>query len=653
MLVALRRFNGPWIMSLNVQMSKDEGRHDQFCRSLRAWLEEGKRPALKHFCLHGRGLTSRGEEHIAEGLLACPELVSLTLAGLEPWGGTAFATVLKPGCAPGLESLSMQWAHGIGGDRNAIEIVATYLKTYPRPAFRTLEFLDVTTTFGVTTLGDALASGACLGLTKFRFKTAGTVFDQGLKILAAGVATGGCPRLRYLELFATEGVLTSLLEGFRAFGLRHLERLCLTGPIGDEGAIRLAQALKASPRPCPSLHTLSLSQTGMADAGCTAVAELTKDRCLWRVRDMALAEKLIRVKGTKALVSALEAGGGADLMRLDFTSNHLGDDANEHAVPRPPAGIGAVLGRDAVLQEKMLLAPFLSTSELHSLSQSATWLMPFRHQLGHIRVKAHDKEMVLAKLPQQRRLEEIEVCGTGESLLKVLVALRRCDGSGWSLSLYVQMPKGEGRDQFSRSLRAWMEEERRPVVEHFCLYGRGMTSRGEEHIAEGLLACPELKSLTLAGLEPWGGTAFAKVLSPEYAPGLESLRMQWARGVGDVPNAIEIVASYLKAYPRPALRTLEFLDVTTTRGIPALGDALASGACLGLIKFRFRFNIEGIVFDQGLKILAAGVAMGGCPSPPVPRALRHRRSIGVSSRGIPCVRTAPPRAPVSDRADRR
>jgi hypothetical protein len=43
--------------------------------------------------------------------------------------------------------------------------------------------------------------------------------------------------------------------------------------------------------------------------------------------------------------------------------------ANEPAVPRPPAGIGAVLGRDSVLQEKMLLAPFLSTRELKNLSQ--------------------------------------------------------------------------------------------------------------------------------------------------------------------------------------------------------------------------------------------------------------------------------------------
>jgi hypothetical protein len=404
--------------------------------------------------------------------------------------------------------------------------------------------------------------------------------------------------------------LASLLEGFRAFGLRHLERLCLTGPIGDEGAIRLAQALKASPRPCPSLHTLSLSQTGMADAGCMAVAELTKDRCLWRVRDTALAEKLIRVKGTKALVNAFEAGGGADLMRLDLTSNSPDNGANEPAVPCPPAGVGAVLGRNLVLQKKMLLAPFLSTCELHRLSQSATWLLPYRYQLGHIRVKASDKESVLAKLPQQRRLNDIEMYGVGSSTLEMLVALRRFNGS-WSLSLNVQMPKDEGRDQFCRSLRAWMEEGKGPALKHFCLYGRGLTSRGEEHLAEGLLACPELKSLTLAGLEPWGGASFTKVLKPGCVPGLESLSMQWAYGVGKEPSAIEAVATHLQAYPRPALRTLELLDVTNTSGVAALGKALASGACLGLTKLRFMIN--GIVFDEGVTILAAGVAGGGCP----------------------------------------
>jgi hypothetical protein len=350
MLAALRGCEGSWTLGLNMRMPRNmiEGDRTEFCRRLRVWLEQGQRPYLEHLVLHGRELTARGEEHLAEGLGACPKLRSLTVVGLEPtggWyftrGGAALAMLLSPGRAPGLEHLSMGWDRGVEGRPNAIETVASLLGAWPRPALRTLEFFGVDTSSGGAALGEALAEGACPDLTSFRFGGRDDVWEQGLKTIAAAlawerglktlavaVAGGGCPRLRHLDLVTTRDGVASLAEGLLANGLRRLESLRLRGPsIGVPGVVELARALKTAPSPCPWLRTLSLSQTSMEDDGCKAIAKLMKEGWLWRLRDLTLADNRIRIGGAKALVDALGAGGGSNLMRLDLSSNELDDDA--------------------------------------------------------------------------------------------------------------------------------------------------------------------------------------------------------------------------------------------------------------------------------------------------------------------------------------
>jgi hypothetical protein len=294
-------------------------------------------------------------------------------------------------------------------------------------------------------------------------------------------------------------------------------------------------------------------------------------------------------------------------------------------VPRSPTeGWGVMVGPGSLLQEEMLLAPFLNTGDLHRLSQSATWLLPYRTQLGKVRFTALHKHPVLAKLPQQKRLEQLELCGVGADLFLAL----RGSGAAWGDGLDIHVPKDpifEGQTGFYCQLRKWMEVARPPFLQSLSLNAHDLCRFGEEHLVEGLAVCPNLRSLTVVGLEPCGGDRFellgggvklADVLRPGCVPGLEHLSLGWAGGVGAGPNAIEAVAGRLRGCPRPRLRTLEFVDLDTSRGAAELGEALAIGACPNLLHFRFSIKgaLGGIRVGRELEVLALGVAGAGCPN---------------------------------------
>jgi hypothetical protein len=68
------------------------------------------------------------------------------------------------------------------------------------------------------------------------------------------------------------------------------------------------------------------------------------------------------------------------------------------------------LGGEGVIQGEMLLSPFLTTRDLLRLSACATWLVPFRKQLGSV-VLTPDltRHEVMGLLEGQRRLGRLRL----------------------------------------------------------------------------------------------------------------------------------------------------------------------------------------------------------------------------------------------------
>jgi hypothetical protein len=83
------------------------------------------------------------------------------------------------------------------------------------------------------------------------------------------------------------------------------------------------------------------------------------------------------------------------------------DDEADLAVTAPPAVVKAMLGSGSVLQDEMLLAPFLDTYDLLWLSESAPWLVPYRNQLAEVKVKRWCDSRTAAVVLMQKRLHTI------------------------------------------------------------------------------------------------------------------------------------------------------------------------------------------------------------------------------------------------------
>jgi hypothetical protein len=73
--------------------------------------------------------------------------------------------------------------------------------------------------------------------------------------------------------------------------------------------------------------------------------------------------------------------------------------------------VEAMLGPSGLLQHAMLLAPFLGTHDLLKLSESATWLVPFRLQLSSVQIVKPEerarKRGLFTVISGQRRLQGI------------------------------------------------------------------------------------------------------------------------------------------------------------------------------------------------------------------------------------------------------
>jgi hypothetical protein len=253
----------------------------------------------------------------------------------------------------------------------------------------------------------------------------------------------------------------------------------------------------------------------------------------------------------------------------------------------PPLTLGAVAALGGpLLLEHMVLAPFLGTHDLLDLSESATWLLPYRNQLGSAKVRTRERDRVVPMLEmQQKRMELLEVSGRGSfNVLNILAALPSRGATTPFRSLSLRVSTAD--EKFYGLLKTWLKKGHLP--EDFSYEG-ALTEAGEAQLVQGLVANPQLRSLTFTGLAPRRGMTLASVLEPGSMPRLENFKM----GVGERSLAVEAVAEALRDCPRPALRSLEIFNADSSIGATMLGEALAAGACPNLTKFRF--DVQGTI----------------------------------------------------------
>jgi hypothetical protein len=283
----------------------------------------------------------------------------------------------------------------------------------------------------------------------------------------------------------------------------------------------------------------------------------------------------------------------------------------------PPDVAKAELGPGSLLQEEMLLAPFLGNRDLLRLSRAASWLVPYRNQLGEVKILKWCDDVTPAMLSGQRRLHAIDLnafhsvsslvrCLRGEHGGRPGVALRRL-GLWWGCARQKAASASSGEDQEEDLWDLWdsLDEGVCPALEDLEI--RRLTTLGTTaafHLRQGLEGCPGLRRLKLVFYEDEAATAaLAKALEWGLFPHLESLDIE-ARGFKS-SGAGGWIGVALDSFPRPALRELrlhgpELCDNTL--------NALRGGACPGLRRLD--------MFFRGMEETHAGTlveAVSECP----------------------------------------
>jgi hypothetical protein len=88
--------------------------------------------------------------------------------------------------------------------------------------------------------------------------------------------------------------------------------------------------------------------------------------------------------------------------------------------PAPLAVVKAMLGLGSLLQEELLLAPFLRSRDLLRLSESAACLLPYRNQVGEIKIKRWRQSWTPAVLRLQRRLHTIRLGTVYDGVMNII-----------------------------------------------------------------------------------------------------------------------------------------------------------------------------------------------------------------------------------------
>jgi hypothetical protein len=404
---------------------------------------------------------------LREGLPGCPDLRRLRLH----FGGSStilgLAAALEQGLYPKLEVLSIK---ALDETVDGGEVVAAALRAFPRPGLRELDLRILTLGTG---LAGALQSGACRGLTRLSLKAVriGQGVDEGelgasssacphlrhleveilrgrggdslYRTLAEAVREGGLPCLEHLSLII-QGVghdsVTALIEALEARSGRpvHFNDAAARSRADEEQKARFRahieslRARRSTPRPSSPAAPTPVSTTMLTQTMPSGQAYIQ--------RQLTPGPRTKSVKSRfRSLVRryvALVAAQGPTLPRAHADATRLepswaqekkekkrkkkpardrtrdrqrSSDSARLLYPAPSSLDKAILGPGSLLQEEMLLAPFLDTPDLMPLSEAAKWLKPYRHQLGEILVKRGWHYHVPAELHVQRRLHTIRL----------------------------------------------------------------------------------------------------------------------------------------------------------------------------------------------------------------------------------------------------
>jgi hypothetical protein len=243
--------------------------------------------------------------------------------GLTGSGAAALASALAEGWAPRLQSLHLEWLEEEAVEQFGADEVGRALQAHPRPLLRSLT-LDVDD--DCEALGEALAAGACPGLTSL-------CCQYACEQIVEAVVGGCCPDLRHLSGRLCFGGVNTLINGIRSHALLRLESLLMVESDMDyETGRALFEALGARPCPCPSLRELDVSRLGFglfeSVECCQAIGHALGGGGLSSLEALYLRENCcIDADGVVVLAEALRAGAGANLTTLDLfwaKSGHKG-----------------------------------------------------------------------------------------------------------------------------------------------------------------------------------------------------------------------------------------------------------------------------------------------------------------------------------------
>jgi hypothetical protein len=313
-----------------------------------------------------------------------------------------------------------------------------------------------------------------------------------------------------------------------------------------------------------------------------------------------------------------------------------------------PATVDAVLGPGSRLQVEMLLAPFLGTRDLLRLSEAAKWLLPYRNQLGGVKIGWWFRSRTAAMLAHQRRLHTIRLEAT-ESLASLVASLK--GGLAWhpgrtvrrlilgsSLALDNAAPalpgadpstrgswagrKISGGEGIMRELWAGLNGGCCPELTALEMPEPRLVSAGATYLRQGLSTCP-IRALRLSVADKAATEALASAIKWGVYPTLITLDVTavgWARAEG-----CEVIIAAMHAHPRRGLRGLTLRAFTLTE---LFIRALHAGA----FRWLTGLTLSSVTFhttDAGAFIEA--LEGGACPKL---RSL-YLHHMALTPRGIP------------------
>jgi hypothetical protein len=260
--------------------------------------------------------------------------------------------------------------------------------------------------------------------------------------------------------------------------------------------------------------------------------------------------------------------------------------------------------------DDMLLAPFLGTRDLLRLSETATWLVPYRNQLGEVKINAWSADVtpaMIAMMSAQKRLHTVSV-GTHGALAWLVEWLQSDMGVSTAGALRrLVLPPPHPRPWLvtnvgsESELGALLRQGGCPKLEEL-----GNSQSSGSHLWRALEGCPELRCLAIAAPLDQELIARAAALAMGLWPKLQTLHMR----IFD-RNGGAVVTRALKKFPRPALRELYLTGVNK-----GLGDALRSGACRGLRRLNLpqaQWRQEAQWREEEAVALGEALGEGACP----------------------------------------